>query len=90
MNRPLKPADGACPHDAERSQCNLVCKHNYFEADELVIHSWELKCLDCGLRQTVAYRTDDDPEERPDNPQECPFCHRCDLSPGKNPCQRES
>ena len=88
MARPLKPEDGKCPHDSEREQCNLVCKHNFFEADDLSINAWELKCLDCGHRETVGYRSDEEEEEDiPDNPKECPFCKLCDLKPGKNPCQ---
>ena len=87
MNRPAKPAYGKCPQGPAKEKCNLVCKYNYFAADDLKIDSWELKCLDCGLRQTIAYRSDDEPEDIPDNPKECPFCHLCDLAAGKNPCQ---
>ena len=88
--RPLKPADGKCPQDTQRDECNLVCKYNYFEADELSINSWELKCLDCGLRQTIAYRSDEEEEEDiPENPKQCPFCQLCDLTPGQNPCQQQ-
>ena len=85
--RPAKPANSKCPHDDQRDQCNLVCKYNHFEADDLTIDSWELKCLDCGLRQTIAYRSDEEDEDQPDNPKECPFCKLCDLAPGQNPCQ---
>ena len=86
--RPLKPPAGKCPHDAERDSCNLVCKYNHFEADDLTIDSWELKCLDCGYRETIAYRTDE-PEslEDCDNPEVCPFCALTGLTPGRNPCQ---
>jgi hypothetical protein len=84
--RPLKPPDGKCPQGGERTSCNLACKYNYFEAGELMINSWELKCLDCGYRQTVAWRTDED-GELPENPGKCPFCNLCNLSPGRNPCQ---
>ncbi len=87
--RPAKPPDGKCPHDAARDECNLVCKYNFFESGDLSINSWELKCLDCGLRQTIAYRSDDEDEEKPEerNPKQCPFCQLCDLTPGQNPCQ---
>ena len=87
MNRPLKPRDGKCPQDPGKEKCNLVCKYNYFAADNLTIDSYELKCLDCGLRETIAYRSDDEPEDHPANSKECPFCQVCDLAPGKNPCQ---
>ena len=85
--RPLQPPDGKCPRENRAEPCNLVCKYNLFEADELVIHSWELKCLDCGFRQTVACRNDEEDEEPVIAPGECPFCHRNDLVPGANPCQ---
>lgn len=87
--RPAKPPRNQCPYDAERGECNLQCKYNHFEADELVIDSWELKCLDCGYRETIAYRTDE-PESLEDvvDPRICPFCTLSDLSPGRNPCDK--
>ena len=87
MKPPVPPGD-KCPQ-APRDHCPLTCKYNHFESDSLTIDAWELKCLDCGWRETIAYRSDElDPEEMgPDfNPRECPFCHLCDLSPGKEPC----
>lgn len=63
---------GDCP------QCDasgLTCTWNFFEGKGLVIHSWEHKCLGCGLRETTAYRSDDD-EGLPAKPDECPYCHR--------------
>lgn len=84
---PLKPSNNRCPQDATRERCNLQCKYNHFEAGDLVIDSWELKCLDCGYRETIAYRSDDeDLAEVTDNPKKCPFCDRCDLAPGRSPC----
>lgn len=86
--KPATPPSGKCPQ-APREQCPLVCKYNHFESDDLTIDAWELKCLDCGWRETIAYRSDElDPAETgPDfNPRQCPFCHRCDLAPGKEPC----
>jgi hypothetical protein len=84
--RPARPASGKCPQPELRDACNLACKYNFFSAGELTIHSWELRCLDCGLRETVAYRSDETDEEPPANPACCPFCHACDLKPGMNPC----
>ena len=84
--RPQKPPRNLCPEDDSRTECNLQCKYNHFEADELVIDSWELKCLDCGFRETIAYRTDEPDSLGDENPLECPFCHLCDLSAGMNPC----
>ena len=56
---------------------NLTCKYNYFGEGELEIHAWEHKCLDCGGRQTTAYRSDDDEivfaEMQVD---QCPYCNR--------------
>lgn len=86
--RPSQPPKNKCPQRDERDECNLQCKYNHFEADDLVIDSWELKCLDCGYRDTIAYRSDE-PEtiEEGVNPKVCPFCETCDLKPGRNPCQ---
>ena len=90
--RPAKPPRQQCPQDAEREVCNLTCKYNFFESDDLTINSWELKCLDCGYRETIAYRSDEDDEdeiepEAVDNPKQCPFCDLCDLAPGRDPCK---
>jgi hypothetical protein len=88
VNKPLKPAEHQCPQDTQRDRCALQCKHNYFEADDLQINSWELKCLDCGWRSTIAFRSDEEEEEsQVDNPKQCPFCRRCDLNTGINPCE---
>ena len=84
--RPAKPPNNKCPQDAERESCNLTCKFNYFESEELSIHSWELKCLDCGYRETIAYRSDDEDLEPDCEADRCPFCGLKDLKPGKNPC----
>lgn len=88
--RPSKPPPGKCPNDKpeeglHRESCPLQCKYNFFESDDLTIHTYELKCLDCGWRDTIGYRSDDD-EPQP-NPSECPFCQNCDLATGKNPCE---
>ena len=85
--RPAIPPHG-CPKDSTKTSCNLQCKYNHFEADDLVIDSWELKCLDCGHRETIGYRTDE-PEtlEDVESPQQCPFCQGCELPTGRNPCE---
>lgn len=89
MNKPIKPPNNQCPNDGERDSCALQCKYNYFEADELQINSWELKCLDCGWRSTIGYRNDEeDDEDIPENPKQCPFCQLCDLPTGIDPCQK--
>ena len=85
MSRPPKPAGGACPQ--QREQCALQCKYNYFQADDLEIHSWELKCLDCGFRQTIGFRSDEEDVDWSSGKQKiCPFCQATDMTPGKNPC----
>ena len=87
--RPAKPPNGKCPQDADRQSCPLTCKYNHFESDELTIDAWELKCLDCGWRETIGYRSDEmDEEDEAVEPTECPFCHQCKLPPGKDPCQK--
>ncbi|MFK7822025.1 MAG: hypothetical protein AB8G99_25225 [Planctomycetaceae bacterium] len=53
----------------------MTCTYNFFEGKGLTIHSWEHKCLGCGLRDTTAYRSDDE-DDPPENPTECPYCHR--------------
>ena len=88
--RPTRPTTRACPQAERQTDCPLVCKYNHFEADDLVIDSWELKCLDCGLRETIAFRSDEPADEEPGSepvePKRCPFCKRSDLPPGRNPC----
>jgi hypothetical protein len=86
MTRPAIPPAGACPQKKE-DRCALQCKYNHFQNDELEIHSWELKCLDCGWRQTIAFRSDDEDANWPAGQQSiCPFCQEPGLKPGKNPC----
>lgn len=89
-SRPTKPPGGKCPNDnpdegVVRESCPLQCKFNYFESDDLTIHTYELKCLDCGWRDTIGYRSDEE-DDQPENPAQCPFCDKCDLTQGKNPC----
>jgi hypothetical protein len=88
--RPAKPPNKKCPHDADRESCPLSCKYNHFESDDLTIHAWELKCSDCGWRETIGYRSDESDEDiATTDPTVCPFCNQCDLAAGKNPCQSQ-
>lgn len=86
MRPPQPPAD-KCP-DAEREQCPLQCRFNRFESDDLAIWTWELKCLDCGYRETIGYRSDESEHWEGVAPNRCPFCETDDLPPGRNPCER--
>ena len=82
-----KPPNGKCPNDAEREQCPLVCKYNHFESDEQTIDAWELKCLDCGWRDTIGFRSDEEEKLDEDiDPTQCPFCKQSGLTPGRDPC----
>ena len=85
---PAKPPGGKCPHDAERDQCPLSCKYNHFESDELTIDAWELKCADCGWRETIGFRSDEMDEDDNCDPKQCPFCQGTGFEPGKDPCSR--
>ena len=66
--RPAKPPPGKCPNDSDgsRESCPMQCKYNFFESEDLTIHTYELKCLDCGWRDTVGYRSDEDDENEVD------------------------
>ncbi|MFK7765677.1 MAG: hypothetical protein AB8B55_00440 [Mariniblastus sp.] len=88
--KPLTAPNGKCPQADSRSECPLVCKYNHFESDDLTIDAWELKCLDCGWRDTIGYRSDEEEEDEVDedfNPKQCPFCKKTDLKPGQGPCE---
>ncbi len=68
----------------------MHCKYNHFDNGRgLVIDSWELRCLDCGLRDTIGFRSDDedDGETKAVAPTRCPFCDLDGLCSGVNPCQ---
>jgi hypothetical protein len=89
--RPAKPPNDKCPQGADRQSCPLTCKYNHFESDDLTIDAWELKCLDCGWRETIGFRSDEmDDEDESVDPTACPFCKTCELSPGKDPCQKKN
>ncbi len=84
MPKPTQPPGNVCPHDGQG--CDLQCKYNYYEGDDLTIDSYELKCLNCGWRETIGFRSDEyDPEDG--DPKCCPFCDQCGLNPGINPCE---
>ena len=82
------PPDGKCPQNGSRTECPLVCKYNHFESDQLTIDAWELKCLDCGWRDTIGYRSDEADEADDVDPTRCPFCGTADLQPGQRPCEQ--
>ncbi|MEQ1904942.1 MAG: hypothetical protein ABL888_12215 [Pirellulaceae bacterium] len=85
MNRPVKARGGRCPRDAERDSCPMQCRYNHFVSPQgLVIDSWDLKCLDCGIRETIAYRSDE--LEEGAQPTRCPFCEQDGFVTGTNPC----
>ena len=85
--RPKTPPNEKCPQ-LGKTTCQLVCKYNYFESDDLTINAYELKCLNCGWRDTIGYRSDEMDDEPDDvNIKQCPFCKLSDLCTGKNPCQ---
>ncbi len=93
MEKPKTPPKVGCQQNPSRSDCPLVCKYNHFESDDLAIDAWELKCLDCGWRDTVGFRSDEDEQDietadeaSPVCPTHCPFCRRSDVAPGPNPC----
>jgi len=86
--KPLVPPNQKCPQHGTRDECPLVCKYNHFESDDLTIDAWELKCLDCGWRDTIGFRSDEEEEENEANfdPKRCPFCKKTDLPTGQGPC----
>lgn len=91
MPHPGRPAIGNCPHGESHRSCQITCKYNRFESGDLRIDSWELKCLDCGLRRTIAYRSDEVEEEvagAETVPDQCPFCQLDASGPGKNLCTK--
>lgn len=61
---------GNCPNCDEAT---LECSHNRF-VGEVTIDTWEHRCQNCGKRETLAFRSDD--EDLPDNPMRCPWCQR--------------
>ena len=84
---PGRPYVTQCPNGEDFHDCTLQCKYHTFDDGTLQIYSWELKCLDCGLRSTIAYRSDDEdvaPTETP--PDDCPFCDLTAATKEKNLC----
>lgn len=55
----------------------FTCSYNHFQSEDLTIDSWEHKCLDCGFRETEAFRSDAE-EPIPDDldVKVCPYCGR--------------
>ena len=66
---------GSCP---QCTQGALQCTYNLFQQDELRIDSWEHKCVECGFRETRAFRSDepDASEEANEESDRCPYCGR--------------
>lgn len=88
---PDKPSDNRCPRDATQTRCELQCKYNHFESDDETIDAWELKCLDCGWRDTIGFRSEEmDDEDEDVCPTQCPFCGEKELPTGINPCGQKS
>ncbi len=86
---PDKPPGGKCPRDATQTKCELQCKYNHFESDDLTIDAWDLRCLDCGWRDTIGFRSDEMDEDDEDEdvcPTQCPYCQRNDIQPGIDQC----
>lgn len=95
MSHPGRPAITECPHGEAYAACTLRCKYNLFEQDDLRIDSWELKCLDCGLRKTIAVRSDDEDDaageagagaQAPRPVNQCPFCGLTAACAGRDLC----
>ena len=85
--KPSSPPNDKCPLKDEGAKCDLQCKYNFFDSEELTIDAYELKCLNCGWRETIGYRSDEMEDEPDDtNTKQCPFCNSCDLPTGMNPC----
>ena len=84
---PGRPALKQCPQGAAFLECPLTCKFHTFEKGELQIYSWELKCLDCGWRSTIAHRSDDeDFDFDACEPNKCPFCQLTADGKGRKLC----
>ena len=86
---PSSDKAGQCKQDPARQECPLVCKYNHFQSDDLEINAWELKCLDCGWRDTVGFRSDEMDEDDEDvDPTQCPFCQIKGCKPGADCCEK--
>jgi ssDNA-binding Zn-finger/Zn-ribbon topoisomerase 1 len=64
---------GTCPKCAAGA---VLCRFNFFDRGDLVVHSWEHKCGNCGWRETQAYRSDTPPPAADIDPAICPWCGR--------------
>ena len=84
---PGRDAVKQCPQGDDFGDCNLHCKYHTFDDGTLQIYSWELKCLDCGWRSTIAHRSDDEDFDLAEcSPATCPFCDLADAVKGKDLC----
>ena len=86
---PLKPPRDQCPIVDGREMCPLHCRFNRFTREDLSIWSWELRCVDCGYRETIAYRSDDE-EPLETDPEICPFCLVDGWEPGRDVCAEKA
>ena len=85
---PGRPSVKQCPQGESFRDCNLQCKYHTFDDGSLQIYSWELKCLDCGFRSTIAHRSDDEDFDYDTcAPAKCPFCELQAVAKGRNLCQ---
>jgi Zn finger protein HypA/HybF involved in hydrogenase expression len=69
---PDRVSIGNCP---KCGGADFRCSYNHFAREDLTIDSWEHRCLNCGLRETKAYRSDQ-PLEADVDVTACPFCGR--------------
>ena len=71
---PQRQVIGDCP---KCGNGGFTCSYNHFAGDDLTIDSWEHRCHDCGLRETTAYRTDEEDWQAENvDPRVCPYCSR--------------
>jgi hypothetical protein len=66
------------------SKCGLemvLCRYNRFHRGDLRIDAWEHKCGNCGSRETIAYRNDNEEGAAIlKGPATCPYCGRSPTS----------
>lgn len=70
----IQPVAAACPKCGHEK---ILCRYNRFHRAELRIDAWEHKCGNCGHRDTIAYRNDNDEGKVIlESPARCPYCNR--------------